>query len=579
MSAPMDWDDGSWRPEKHEPHRDGTPLLEISDLAVSYRTRRGTVPAVTDVSLTVEKGRTTAIVGESGSGKSTSALAALGLLPGNAEVSGTIRLDGQSLTGLSARQWRGIRGVRIGLIPQDPNNSLNPVKTVGESVGEVLRIHRRATGNLDRAARHRRVVELLETVGIDDPETRYHQFPHQLSGGMKQRALIAAAVAAEPELIIADEPTSALDVTVQRTILDLLDRMRTELGLGVLFITHDLAVAGDRADRLVVMQGGEVKETGPTDRVLSDPADPYTRRLLADAPSLVSAVEQATYRPGPATGEDAPAPLLEVSGLRREFSRGRGRAPLVAVDDISFTVAPGSTHAIVGESGSGKSTVARMIAAFQAPTAGEVRLGDLHVNDLDRAGRRDLRRRVQLVYQNPYSSLDPRQSIGRILAEPLHNLTDLSKPEVRAKVTAILDRVALGGGAGSVSGDIAQRRPAELSGGQRQRVAIARALILDPELVVLDEAVSALDVTVQSQILTLLDDLQRDLGLTYVFISHDLSVVREISDTVSVMSHGQQIESGLTSEIFEHPTTEFTGKLLDAIPGRRYRSGGFNLGL
>jgi peptide/nickel transport system ATP-binding protein len=579
MSTRMDWDDGSWRPETHEPHRDTAPLLEITDLAVGYRTRRGTVPAVRDVSLTVEKGRTTAIVGESGSGKSTSALAALGLLPGNAEVSGTIRLNGRSLTGLSPRQWRSIRGVRIGLIPQDPNNSLNPVKTIGESVGEVLRIHRRATGNLDRAARKKRVLELLETVGIDDPAVRYGQYPHQLSGGMKQRALIAAAVAAEPELIIADEPTSALDVTVQRTILDLLDRMRTELGLGVLFITHDLAVAGDRADRLVVMQGGEVKETGPTDRILTDPKDPYARRLLADAPSLVSAVEQSTYRPGPAAGAPAAEPLLEVTGLRREFSRGRGRDPLVAVDDISFTVAPGTTHAIVGESGSGKSTVARMIAAFQAPTAGEVRLGDLRVDTLDRAGRRDLRRRIQLVYQNPYSSLDPRQSVGRILAEPLRNLTDLSAGAVREKVTGILDRVALGSGSGSVSGDIAQRRPAELSGGQRQRVAIARALILDPELVVLDEAVSALDVTVQSQILTLLDELQRDLGLTYVFISHDLSVVREISDTVSVMSHGRQMESGPTSEIFEHPATEFTGQLLAAIPGERYRSGGFNLGL
>ena len=579
MSTRMDWDDGSWRPEMHEPHRDTAPLLEITDLAVGYRTRRGTVPAVRGISLTVAKGRTTAIVGESGSGKSTSALAALGLLPGSAEVSGTIRLNGQSLTGLSPRQWRSIRGVRIGLIPQDPNNSLNPVKTIGESVGEVLRIHRRATGNLDRAARRKRVLELLETVGIDDPEVRYGQYPHQLSGGMKQRALIAAAVAAEPELIIADEPTSALDVTVQRTILDLLDRMRTELGLGVLFITHDLAVAGDRADRLVVMQGGEVKETGPTDRILTDPKDPYTRRLLADAPSLVSAVEQSTYRPAPATGAPTPEPLLEVTGLRREFSRGRGRDPLVAVDDVSFTVAPGTTHAIVGESGSGKSTVARMITAFQAPTAGEVRLGDVRVDTLDRAGRRDLRRRVQLVYQNPYSSLDPRQSVGRILAEPLRNLTDLSAGEVREKVTGILDRVALGSGSGSVTGDIAQRRPAELSGGQRQRVAIARALILDPELVVLDEAVSALDVTVQSQILTLLDELQRDLGLTYVFISHDLSVVREISDTVSVMSHGRQMESGPTPEIFEHPATEFTGQLLAAIPGERYRSGGFNLGL
>ncbi|WP_315149048.1 ABC transporter ATP-binding protein [Corynebacterium variabile] len=580
----MNWDDGSWRPDTHE--SSGTaaasgadhaaPLLEIRDLAVTYRTRRGGVPAVKNVSVTVERGKVTAIVGESGSGKSTSAMATLGLLPGNAEVSGTIKLDGRLITNLSEREWRSIRGTRVGLIPQDPNNSLNPVKTIGASVGEGLRIAPKAV-RLSASARKKKVLDLLEQVGIDNPEVRYDQYPHQLSGGMKQRALIAAAVATEPELIIADEPTSALDVTVQRTILDLLDRMRTELDLGILFITHDLAVAGDRADQLVVMQGGEVKEHGPTDRILTDPHDPYTRRLLSDAPSLVSAVEQSTYRPGPAP--DATA-LLTVDTLRREF--GGGDDPFVAVDDVSFTVAAGTTHAIVGESGSGKSTLARMITAFQEPTSGTVTLDDLRIDEFgtfSKAGRRDLRRRVQMVYQNPFSSLDPRQTVGKILAEPLRNLTDLSKTQIREKVEAILDRVALGSGAGSVSGDVAQRRPAELSGGQRQRVAIARALILDPELVVLDEAVSALDVTVQAQILSLLDELQRDLGLTYLFISHDLSVVREISDTVTVMSHGRQVESGLTSEIFEHPQDEFTEKLLDAIPGHRYRSGGLNLGL
>ncbi|MFZ2561734.1 dipeptide ABC transporter ATP-binding protein [Corynebacterium variabile] len=580
----MNWDDGSWRPDTHE--ASGTaaasgadhaaPLLEIRDLAVTYRTRRGGVPAVKNVSVTVERGTVTAIVGESGSGKSTSAMATLGLLPGNAEVSGTIKLDGRLITNLSEREWRSIRGTRVGLIPQDPNNSLNPVKTIGASVGEGLRIAPKAV-RLSASARKKKVLDLLEQVGIDNPEVRYDQYPHQLSGGMKQRALIAAAVATEPELIIADEPTSALDVTVQRTILDLLDRMRTELDLGILFITHDLAVAGDRADQLVVMQGGEVKEHGPTDRILTDPHDPYTRRLLSDAPSLVSAVEQSTYRPGPAP--DATA-LLTVDTLRREF--GGGDDPFVAVDDVSFTVAAGTTHAIVGESGSGKSTLARMITAFQEPTSGTVTLDDLRIDEFgtfSKVGRRDLRRRVQMVYQNPFSSLDPRQTVGKILAEPLRNLTDLSKTQIREKVEAILDRVALGSGAGSVSGDVAQRRPAELSGGQRQRVAIARALILDPELVVLDEAVSALDVTVQAQILSLLDELQRDLGLTYLFISHDLSVVREISDTVTVMSHGRQVESGLTSEIFEHPQDEFTEKLLDAIPGHRYRSGGLNLGL
>lgn len=569
----MEWDDGSWRSDDatdpapghspgHSPgHRDSEPpLLEIRDLAVSYRTRRGDVHAVKDVNLTVRRGRVTAIVGESGSGKSTSAMATLGLLPSTATVSGEILLEGRSLRDLSRREWRMVRGRRIGLIPQDPNNSLNPVKTIGESVGEGLRIHRR--GN--RAARREKVVELLGTVGIDNPELRYTQYPHELSGGMKQRALIAAALALEPDLIIADEPTSALDVTVQRTILDLLDRMRAELGIGVLFITHDLAVAGDRADELVVMRSGEVREDGPTDRILTEPRDDYTRRLLADAPSLASAVEAASYRSAvPAEGS---SPLLQVTGLRQEFGS------TVAVDDVSFSVLPGTTHAIVGESGSGKSTVGRAVTAFRRPTSGEILLGDTRVDELDAKGRRELRRRVQMVYQNPYSSLDPRQSIGSIVGEPLRNLSDLSRSEIRGRVDRILDRVAL-------SSDMTDRRPAELSGGQRQRVAVARALILDPDLVVLDEAVSALDVTVQAQILRLLDELQRDLGLTYVFISHDLAVVREISDTVSVMSGGRQVESGRTEDIFEHPTSDFTTRLLDAIPGRRYRSGGLNLGL
>ncbi|WP_420098108.1 dipeptide ABC transporter ATP-binding protein [Corynebacterium sp.] len=574
MSESIEWDDGSWRPDHTGAAatvgaRAGsreTPLLEIRDLAVSYRTRRGEVDAVKDVNLTVRRGRVTAIVGESGSGKSTSAMATLGLLPDNATVSGEILLEGRSLRNLSRREWRTVRGRRIGLIPQDPNNSLNPVKTIGESVGEGLRIHRRG-GRKAGAARREKVVELLGTVGIDNPELRYTQYPHELSGGMKQRALIAAALALEPDLIIADEPTSALDVTVQRTILDLLDRMRDELGLGVLFITHDLAVAGDRADDLVVMRSGQVREAGPTDRILTEPRDAYTRRLLDDAPSLVSAVEAASYRS--AVPADGTPPLLQVTGLRQEFGS------TVAVDDVSFSVMPGTTHAIVGESGSGKSTVGRAVTAFRRPTGGEILLGDTRVDALDVKGRRDLRRRVQMVYQNPYSSLDPRQSVGRIIAEPLQNLTDLSRTQIRGRVDDILDRVALG----TAGSGIADRRPAELSGGQRQRVAVARALILDPDLVVLDEAVSALDVTVQAQILHLLDELQRDLGLTYVFISHDLAVVREISDTVSVMSGGRQVESGRTEDIFEHPGTDFTTRLLDAIPGRRYRSGGLNLGL
>ncbi|MGP6174480.1 dipeptide ABC transporter ATP-binding protein [Corynebacterium sp. A21] len=535
-----------------------TPLLKVTDLAVSYDTARGPVNAVNGVSLEVHAGQITAIVGESGSGKSTTAQAVIGLLARNAAVdAGQIELQGTSLVGLKEKQWREIRGTRIGLIPQDPNNSLNPVKTIGNSVGEGLAIHRRGTA----VDRRKRVIELLDQVGIDNPEKRYEQYPHELSGGMKQRALIAAALALEPDLIIADEPTSALDVTVQKVILDLLDQMRAELDIGILFITHDLAVAGDRADHIVVMQHGTVRESGFAQSVLTNPQHEYSRQLLADAPSLATAVNFER----PAVDAEA-SPLLQVREVSQKFG------DFLAVDAISFSVIPGTTHAIVGESGSGKTTLGRSIAAFNQPTSGSILLGETDVVGLGVKQRRELRRRVQLVYQNPYSSLNPRQSIGATIAEPLRNFSSSSRAEISREVGRYLELVAL-------SADMASRRPAELSGGQRQRVAIARALILEPELVVLDEAVSALDVTVQAQILRLLDELQRELGLTYVFISHDLAVVRQISDTVSVLSHGKQVEFGTTTEVFDNPRSEFTRELIDAIPGSRYRDGGLNLGL
>ncbi len=544
------------------------PLLEIEDLVVSYGTAKGVVHAVNNVSLTVHPGQITAIVGESGSGKSTTAQAVIGLLADNAEVdSGQIRFQGKSLVGLTPREWREIRGTRIGLIPQDPNNSLNPVKTIGASVGEGLDIHRRGTA----VERKKRVIELLDRVGIDNPEVRYNQYPHELSGGMKQRALIAAAIALEPELIIADEPTSALDVTVQKIILDLLEEMQAELGLGILFITHDLAVAGDRADQIVVMQQGEVREHGHAASVLTDPQHPYSRQLLADAPSL-SIGDIATRVPAVDPAEArAKGPLLVVDNLRKEYARGKDEV-FVAVNDVSFEVLPGTTHAVVGESGSGKTTIGRAISGFNTPTSGSITIAGRDTTTLNKTQRREFRREVQLVYQNPYSSLDPRQTIGATIGEPLRNFTKLSKQEINAKVEHYLDLVAL-------DPKMTSRRPRELSGGQRQRVAIARAMILEPELVVFDEAVSALDVTVQAQILRLLDDLQRELGLTYVFISHDLAVVREISDTVSVLSRGQQVEYGPTMDVFNNPQSDFTRQLIDAIPGSRYRGGDLNLGL
>ncbi|MCT9001757.1 dipeptide ABC transporter ATP-binding protein [Microbacterium memoriense] len=536
------------------------PLLSVRDLAVQYRTRRGLVDAVRGVSLEVEAGSVTALVGESGSGKSTVAQSVIGLLAGNGRIAGgsitlNERTDGVTdLVGLSEKGWRHLRGRCIALIPQDPGNSLNPVATIGWSVGEALRIH----GWKDRRKIDARVIDLLDRVGIDDPEARARQYPHELSGGMRQRVLIAAALALEPELIIADEPTSALDVTVQRTVLDLLDELRAESGTGILFITHDLAVAADRSDQIVVLRGGQVQEAGPSAAVLTHPQAEYTRTLLADAPSLASVVERT-----PPVVDAAAHPLVEVTRLTQEFARP-GRTPLRAVDDVSFTVARGTTHALVGESGSGKTTTGRSIAGFNREAQGVIRVGDTDVTALK--SRRAFHRTTQLVYQNPFASLDPRQSITSILTEPLRNFGIGDRADRTERAAHHLELVSL-------APEIGARHPHELSGGQRQRVAIARALIVEPELVVLDEAVSALDVTVQAQILRLLARLQSELGLTYVFISHDLAVVRQIADTVSVLQRGRQVEYGAAQQVFDHPQHDYTRQLLAAIPGASLRAG------
>ncbi len=536
------------------------PLLSVRDLAVQYRTRYGLVDAVRGVSLEVEAGTVTALVGESGSGKSTVAQSVIGLLAGNGRIAGgsitlNERTDGVTdLVGLSEKGWRHLRGRCIALIPQDPGNSLNPVATIGWSVGEALRIH----GWKDRRKIDARVIDLLDRVGIDDPEARARQHPHELSGGMRQRVLIAAALALEPELIIADEPTSALDVTVQRTVLDLLDELRAESGTGILFITHDLAVAADRSDQIVVLRGGQVQEAGPSAAVLTHPQAEYTRTLLADAPSLASVVERT-----PPVVDAAARPLVEVTRLTQEFARP-GRTPLRAVDDVSFTVARGTTHALVGESGSGKTTTGRSIAGFNREAQGVIRVGDTDVTALK--SRRAFHRTTQLVYQNPFASLDPRQSITSILTEPLRNFGIGDRADRTERAAHHLELVSL-------APEIGARHPHELSGGQRQRVAIARALIVEPELVVLDEAVSALDVTVQAQILRLLARLQSELGLTYVFISHDLAVVRQIADTVSVLQRGRQVEYGAAQQVFDHPQHDYTRQLLAAIPGASLRAG------
>ena len=537
-----------------------TSQLTVAGLTVGY-SRRGesSSPAVDGVNLTVRPGSMTAVVGESGSGKSTMANAVIGLLPEAAAVTaGGAHLGAVDLLGLGAQGWRGVRGAQIGYVPQDPGTSLNPLQTVGKSVAEALRIHRRA----HRVEAKAQVIELLDKVGIDRPQMRFDQFPHELSGGMRQRVLIASAIALRPRLLIADEPTSALDVTVQKQVLDLLDQLRAETGMGVLFITHDLAVAGERADELVVMQAGKVVEAGPAARIFSNPATDYTARLLADAPALKTKIRT------PSAAEavpDSTRPFVSVEALTQVFDRTGDQ--VIGIEDVSFTVERGTTHGIVGESGSGKTTTGKALAGFLTPQSGRLRIGAFDAAALGGGGRargsrtllRDFRRTVQLVHQNPYSALDPQHSIRTTLTEPLRNFRIGSRSTRPALVAKTLERVAL-------PAEFLDRRPQELSGGQLQRVAIARALIAGPELVVFDEAVSALDVTVQAQILDLLAEFQAELGLTYVFISHDLAVVRQIADTVSVMSRGHLVENGPTEDLFARPRTEYTRTLLDAIP-------------
>lgn len=536
-----------------------TPLLEIRGLSVSYRTRGDTVSAVRGVDLDVWPGQVTAVVGESGSGKSTTAHAVTRLLAANGTIdAGTVRFGRHDLAALSEAELRTVRGKQIALVPQDPTVSLNPVKRIGEQVAEVLRIHGLAT----RRGAAAQAVAVLDQAGLPDAAVRARQYPHELSGGMRQRALIAIAIAAKPRLIIADEPTSALDVTVQRVILDHLQRLTEESGTAILLVTHDLGVAADRAQRLVVMSQGKVVEAGETRVVLADPQHDYTRRLLASAPSLTTARPRTPVSTAPAG--TAP-PLVEARNLVKEFRlpRAGGEArTLRAVDDVSLTLRRGQTLALVGESGSGKSTTARLVLRLAEATSGQVLFDGTDVTTARGAEVRELRRRAQLVYQNPYASLDPRFSIGEVITEPLRAFKVGDRASRLDRARELLDRVAL-------PAATLERRPAELSGGQRQRVAIARALALSPDLVVCDEPVSALDVSVQAQVLDLLAELQADTGVAYLFISHDLAVVRQIAHQVAVMRAGRVVETGPPEDLFSEPRHEYTRELLAAIPGGR----------
>ena len=558
----------------------GAPLLQVRDVAVEFQTIDGPVHAVEGIDLDLAAGETLAIVGESGSGKPTTAMAVIGLLPGNGKVSrGSIMFEGEDLVGASEGVMRTIRGRSIGLVPQDPMSNLNPVAKIGTQVAETLLVH----GLANRQNVSAKVVEALTSAGLPEPERRAKQYPHEFSGGMRQRALIAIGLACKPRLLIADEPTSALDVTVQQTILDQIGTMTRELGTAVLLITHDLGLAAERAERVIVMHRGKVVEQGPAMQILENPQHPYTQSLVkaapsvaavrlipqaapslverADTPSLVERAEGESKRvPDEAATAPASDYIVEIENLTKVYPvRGR-REDFVAVNDVSLAIPRGETVAIVGESGSGKTTTARMLLKVVEPTSGTIRFDGQDIASMSRAESRSFRQRVQPIFQDPYSSLNPMFTIERLIGEPLDFYKRGSRSERRARVRKLLDDVAL-------PQSMLRRYPAELSGGQRQRVAIARALALSPDLVVCDEPVSALDVLVQDQILTLLGDLQREYGLSYLFISHDLAVVRLISDYVCVMKDGALVEAASSEEIFTNPRDPYTRRLLASIPG------------
>ena len=550
--------------------RSSAPLLSIHDLTVAFDAGKTSRRVLHGVSLDIYPGETLAIVGESGSGKSTTASAIVNLLPGTGHVTGgSITLEGRELTDLSTSQMETVRGREIGYVPQDPMSNLNPVWSIGFQVKEAIRANGIATG---RKEVEQRAIEVLKQAGLSDAERRLHQFPHQFSGGMRQRALIGIGLAADPKLLIADEPTSALDVTVQRVILDHMASLTRERGTSVLLITHDLGLAAERADTIVVMNQGEIVESGPSREILENPQHPYTQRLVAAAPSLASKRIQASVEDrGILHESDIAAPAtVKVTDLVKEYKIRQGgfrSEQFRAVDEVSFEIPRGKTLALVGESGSGKSTVAKMLLKLEEPTSGIIEIDGVNSGGLSAREAFALRRRMQPVFQDPYGSLDPLRNIGSCIAEPLeiHKVGD--KASRRARVAELLDQVSL-------PQEVASRYPNELSGGQRQRVAIARALALKPDILVLDEAVSALDVLVQAQILRLLAELQAELGLTYLFITHDLAVVRVAADLVCVMERGKVVEQGTVDEIFAQPSQEYTRRLLDAIPGATLSLGG-----
>ncbi|WP_086560586.1 dipeptide ABC transporter ATP-binding protein [Streptomyces africanus] len=523
-------------------------LVEVTGLSVDF----GELRAVDGLSFRLEEGAALALVGESGSGKSTVASALLGLHHGTgARVGGSVRVAGTDVQRASDEELRRLRGGQAAMVFQDPLSSLDPYYAIGDQIAEVYRVHARASRRAARA----RAVEVLDRVGIADAARRSRSRPHEFSGGMRQRALIAMALACEPRLLIADEPTTALDVTVQAQVLDLLHTLREETSMGLLLVTHDVGVAAESVDEVLVMRHGRAVEHGPVSRVLGAPVQPYTRELLAavprlDAPAAGSTAPQEAVLEEAVLEEAAPkGAVLEATGLRREF--GRGKRAFTAVRDVSLTLHRGETLGIVGESGSGKTTLGRMLVGLLEPTAGEVRYDGRPHTGVNPA--------VQMVFQDPVSSLNPRRSVGESIADPLRARGERDEGRIQARVAELLERVGL-------EGAHYDRYPHEFSGGQRQRVGIARALAADPRVIVCDEPVSALDVTTQAHVVALLGELQRELGLALVFVAHDLAVVRQVSDRVAVMRQGRIVEEGPVDEVYGTPQDPYTRQLLAAVP-------------
>ncbi|CCN03262.1 dipeptide ABC transporter ATP-binding protein [Bordetella bronchiseptica] len=559
-------------------------LLDIDSIRIEFPSRRGTLVAVDGVSLSLEKGEILGVVGESGAGKSTIGNAVIGLLEAPGRLAGgEVLLEGRRIDTLSNAEQRKVRGRRIGMIFQDPLTSLDPLQTVESQLVETMQVHL----DLNHEQARRRAVELLRQVGIDEPELRVKQYPHQFSGGMRQRVVIALALSCGPEVIIADEPTTALDVSIQAQILDLLRKLCREKQVGMIIITHDMGVIADVTDRVAVLYRGKLVEQGPTAKILGNPDHPYTRSLISAVPrpdvklrrfpvvTYIEDVKRPTVELDIAThwlgqrrefARRAAGPLVEVEDLGMRFVLrnaflARNRRTLDAVKQVNLSINEGEVFGLVGESGSGKSTVARLIAGLYTPTNGRVLFNGVDLTGLkDEKRMNAFRRQIQMVFQDPYSSLNPRMRVQEIVAEPIrfHRLAE-GEAQTRRVVADLLDVVGLGASA-------AQRYPHEFSGGQRQRICIARALATRPRFLICDEPTSALDVSIQAQILNLLKDLQEQLGLTMLFISHDLPVIRQMCDRVGVMLHGELLETAATETLFTHPQHDYTRHLLSLMP-------------